>query len=51
MKQMLAKKADVNRIYLPCQEGERLLKNMKEEYKTTMITLYMYIAIKDDEQI
>ena len=31
--QMLAKKADVDRIYLPCQEGGRSLMNLEKEYK------------------
>ena len=51
MNQMLAKKADVNRIYLTCQEGGRSLMNMEKEYKATMIALYKYMTIKDDEQI
>ena len=35
--QMPAKKADVDRIYLPCQEGGRSLMNLEKEYKATMI--------------
>ena len=31
MNQMLAKKADVDRIYLPCQEGGRSLMNLEKE--------------------
>ena len=50
MDQMLAKKADVDRIYLPCQEGGRSLMNL-EEYKAIMIGLQMYITNKDDVQI
>ena len=37
MNWMLAKKADVDRIYLPCQEGGRSLMNLEKEYKGTMI--------------
>ena len=37
MNLMLAKKADVDRIYLPCQEGGRSLMNLEKEYKATMI--------------
>ena len=33
MNRMLAKKADVDRIYLPCQEGGRSLMNLEKEYK------------------
>ena len=32
MNSMLAKKADVDRIYLPCQEGGRSLMNLEKEY-------------------
>ena len=39
MSWMLAKKADVDRIYLPCQEGGRSLMNLEKEYKATMIGL------------
>ena len=39
MNQMLAMKADVDRIYLPCQEGGRSLMNLEKEYKATMIGL------------
>ena len=42
MNQMLAKKADVDRIYLPCQEGGRSLMNLENEYKATMIGLQTY---------
>ena len=34
MNQMLAKMADVGRIYLPCQEGGRSLMNLEKEYKS-----------------
>ena len=37
MNQMLIKKADVDRIYLPCQEGGGSLMNLEKEYKATMI--------------
>ena len=40
MNWMLAKKADVDRIYLPCQEGGRSLNNLEKEYKATMIGLH-----------
>ena len=36
MNWMLAKKADVDRIYIPCQEGGRSLMNLEKEYKATM---------------
>ena len=51
MDQMLAKKADVDRIYLPCQEGGRSLINLEKEYKATMIGLQTYMTNKDDVQI
>ena len=51
MKWMLAKKADVDRIYLPCQEGGRSLMNLEKEYKATMIGLQTYMTNKDDVQI
>ena len=51
MNWMLAKKADVDRIYLPCQEGGRLLMNLEKEYKATMIGLQTYMTNKDDGQI
>ena len=34
MNWMLAKKADVESIYLPCQEGERSLMNLKKEIQS-----------------
>ena len=37
MNWMLAKKANVDRIYLPCQEGGRSLMNLEIEYKTTIV--------------
>ena len=51
MNQMLAMKADVDRIYFPCQEGGRLLMNLEKEYKATMIGLQTYMTNKDDVQI
>ena len=51
MNWMLSKKADVDRIYLPCQEGRRSLMNLEKEYKTTMIGLQTYMTNKDDVQI
>ena len=48
---MLAKKADVDRIYFPCQEGGRSLMNLEKEYKATMIGLQTYMTNKDDVQI
>ena len=53
MNWMLAKKADVDRIYLPYQEGGRSLMNLEKEYKATMIGLQRkpYMTNKDDVQI
>ena len=51
MNWMLAKKADVDRIYLPCQEGGRSLMNLEKEYKATMIGLHPHMTNKDDVQI
>ena len=51
MNRMHAMKADVDRIYLPCQEGGRGLTNLEREYKATMIGLSIYIKEKDDEHI
>ena len=51
MNQMLAKKADVDRIYLSFQEGWRSLMNLEKEYKATMIGLQTYMINKDDVQI
>ena len=51
MNWMLAKKADVDRIYLPCQEGGRSLMNLEKEYKATMIGLQTYMTNKDYVQI
>ena len=51
MNQMLAKKADVDRIYLTCQEGGRSLMNLGKEYKATMMGLQTCMTNKDDVQI
>ena len=51
MNRMLAMKADVDRIYLPCQEGGTSLVNLEKEYKATMIGLQTYMTNKDDVQI
>ena len=51
MNWMLAMKADVDRIYLPCQECGRSLMNLEKEYKATIIGLQMYMTNKDDVQI
>ena len=51
MNQMLAMKADIDRIYLPCQEGGRSLMNLEKEYKATMIELETNMTNKDDAQI
>ena len=48
---MLAKKADIDRIYLPCLEGGRSLMNLETEYKATMIGLHKYMTSKNDIQI
>ena len=49
--QMLAKKADLDKIYLPYQEGERSLKNLEKEYKATIIGLQTYMSNKNEVQI
>ena len=51
MNWMLAKKANVDRIDLPCQEGGRSPMNLEKEYKVTMIGLQIYVSNKDDVQI
>ena len=51
MNRMLAKKADVDRIYLPCQEGGRSLMNLEKEYKATMVRLHKYMMNKEHPQI
>ena len=51
MNWMLAMKADVDRIYIPCQEGGRSLMNLEKEYKAIIIGLQTYMTNKDDVQI
>ena len=51
MNWMLAKKADVDRIYLPCQEGGRSVMNLEIEYKATIVGLHKYLKSKADSQI
>ena len=51
MNRMLAKKADIDRIYLPVQEGGRSLMNLEKEYKATMVGLLKYMTCKEDPQI
>ena len=51
MNLMLAKKTDVDRIYLTCRKGGRSLMNLEKEYKATMIGLQTYMTNKDDVQI
>ena len=51
MNWMLAKKAYVDRIYLPCQEGGRSLMNLEKEYKATVVALHKYVMNKEDPQI
>ena len=51
MNWMVARKAAVDRIYLPCQEGARSLMNLEKEYKATMIGLQTYMTNNDDVQI
>ena len=43
MNQVLAKKADVDRIYLPYQEGGRELMNLGKEYKTTYLLIFVLL--------
>ena len=50
MNWMLAKKADVDRIYLPSQEGGRSLMNLEKEYNATMVGLHKYMMNKEDSQ-
>ena len=51
MNRMLVKKADIDRIYLPCPEGGRSLMNLEIEYKATMVGLHKYMTGKNDPQI
>ena len=44
MNWMFAKKAEVDRIYIPCQEGGRSLMNLEKEYRKTMIGLQKYMT-------
>ena len=44
MNQMLAKKTEVDKIYLPYQEGGSGPTNQEEEYKATMDELYQYMT-------
>ena len=43
-----SQEADVDRIYLPCQEGGRSLMNLEKEYNATMIGLQTYMTNKND---
>ena len=49
--QILAKKADVDSIYLPYLEGERSLMNLEIEYKATMVGLHKYMIGKNDPEV
>ena len=49
--QIIAKKANVERIFLSYQEGGRRLMNLEKEYKATMIGLCLYMTNKEDAQI
>ena len=49
MNRMLAKKADVYRIYLSCVEGRRSLMNL--EYKAIVLGLHKYMTSKNNIQI
>ena len=51
MNQMLVKKVDVDKIYLPCQEGRRSLMNIGQEYKAAMIGLQKYMTNKENIQV
>ena len=51
MNRMLAKKAHVDRLDLPCQEGGRSLMNLEIEYKATIAGLHKYMISKADSQI
>ena len=48
MNQMLTKKSDVHRVYLPCLEGGRSLVYLEIEYKALMVGLYKYMINKND---
>ena len=47
MNQMPAKKADIDRIHLPYQEGGRSLMYLEQEYKAAMMGLLRYMTNKD----
>ena len=51
MYRMHAKKADVDRLYLPIQEGGRGLTSLEREYKATVIGLATYMQYKQDGHI
>ena len=53
MNQILAKKADVDSIYiyLPYLEGGRSLMNLEIKYKSTMVGLPKYMTGKDDPEV
>ena len=51
MNQILAKKADVDTIFLPCPEGGRSLMNLEKKYKATMVGLHKYMMKKEDSWI
>ena len=51
MNWMLVKKADVDRIYLPYQEGSRSLMNLEIEYKVTIVGFHKYMISKAYSQI
>ena len=51
MNRMHAKKADIDRIYLPWQEGGRALMNLKKEFKAAIVGLNKCLVNKDDKQI
>ena len=51
MNRMHAIKADIDRIYLPCTEGERGLTNLEKEFKATIVGLKKYLVNKEDKQL
>ena len=51
MNRMHAKKADMDRIYLPWQKGGRALMNLEKEFKAAIVGLNKYLVNKDDRQI
>ena len=48
---MLAKKADIDRIYLPYPEGGRGFMNLEDECKTTIIGFSKLMIETDDPQV